>query len=77
MAKSDGQITDINLKLDSDDDIMNRSLDSQGSKSKRGRPLIPFAWTRVIPVENIDMSAIKIFSIATDLLSENFMPVAP
>jgi len=66
MAKSDGQITSINISNESDDDIMNRSLDSQGSK--RGRPLIPFAWTRVIPVENLDMSAIKIFSVATDLL---------
>ena len=37
MAKSDGQITSINISNESDDDIMNRSLDSLGSK--RGKQI--------------------------------------
>jgi hypothetical protein len=39
MYISDAENPDEEKKSDSDDDILNRSLDSQGSK--RGRPLIP------------------------------------
>jgi hypothetical protein len=60
---------------DSDIDILNRSLDSD--ISKRGRPLIPNSWTRVMLIEKMDISSSKIYPISTDLLLENAMPYVP
>ena len=69
------EIDEEDKKSQSDEDIMNRSLDSEGSK--RGRPLVAFCWTRVQVVEDMDLANIRIFPIATDLALDTAMPYVP
>ena len=46
----------------------NKSADSIGSKSKRGRKRIPEQWSRVINIYRDDLSRLKAYELAPDLL---------
>ena len=60
---------------DGDEEPMNVSFDSVGSK--RGRPKIQEKWTRVIPVKDQGTTKYRIHDIAPDLLLANALPLAP
>ena len=51
----------------------NDDVQSVSSKSKRGRPRIQEQWSRVINLSKDDLSALRVFDLAPDLLLSNGM----
>ena len=64
--------------LDEDDrESLNDSIDSAGTKSKRGRKRIPEQWSRVISLQHDDLNKLKTYELAPDLLLANAIRGTP
>ena len=76
-SQSNDAVNDIKSDDIDNEDILNVSIDSAGSK--RGRPLIPDQWSRIIkvPTYSHQLQSIKTYVIATELLLEEGLPAVP
>ena len=61
-------IQEEGLDLDSDSSNNENADEDQPQISKRGRKLIPERWTRIISIHSDDLSKIKTYELAPDLL---------
>ena len=52
-------------------------INSSREVRSRGRPRIPLRWTRMISINGDDLTKVRCFDLATDLLLDNAMDKAP
>ena len=60
-----------------DEDIEEGQIVSHQQPRSRGRARIPERWTRMISIFGDDLSQVKCYELATDLLVDNAMDKAP
>ena len=63
----------VNILREEDRESVNESLHSITSINKRGRKKIPEKWSWVISLSTDDLSNLKVFELAPDLLLGNAM----
>ena len=71
LIKEEG-LEDLYLSSDESDNEENK----QKQKGKRGRPSVPEKWSRVINVHSDDLTSIRTYELASELLlDKNLVPL--
>ena len=65
------------LEDQGDEEGNNGQINSSCEVRSRGRPRIPLRWTRMISINGDDLTKVRCFDLATDLLLDNAMDKAP
>ena len=64
------------LELEDEESPTEQIVQAQEPRS-RGRPRIPLRWTRMISIFHDDLSKVKCYDLATDLMVDNAMDKTP
>ena len=71
------QLKNEKMQRQDDEEDENQPINIVQEPRSRGRPRIPLRWTRMISLYGDDLSKVRCFDLATDLLIDNAMDKAP